>query len=749
MKTISKQKEILLILALFLANISPAFAQEVEKFFKMSIEELMNVKVTLASGVEESLIDAPAAMIVITAEDIKQRGYTSLSEVLMDLPGFDISVSNGSWYLDAHQRGYRTPITARTLLMIDGKVDNNLWSNIAHISRQYPLTNMKRIEVLYGPASAVYGANAFLGIINMVTDDGKGIEDGNTSTKVSIQAGSFKTRSVDASTRGRIGDVSYALSARFFRSDEPNLSYRWGFLSNEMYSNKDIWGPILDIETYGKKLGEYYDPTDDYGIIGNIAYKNLKLGIIKWELREGYGTQYAADRGQNNGRWVISSTQLFLRHEIDIFENVNSNTLLLYRKCRYSGDWAEATPDLNPGMDNYSYISFTYWNSLNNSWLFKQNFEIKPTENLSISTGINYERKELTKAYDVPGYFGAFSSSVPADDPGPYGYGFAIGHSTDSTYTIPPPPSSEMPSVNLTYTDDYGGYIQGILDQEKIRFNMGIRYDHNSVYGRTVNPRVSAIYKLSTKGALKLIYGEAFQEPPPIQLWGGWSGRLANPGLKPEKARNLEGIVMYQTGPFFHDLSLFKAHYKNVINEEAENAGERDIHGLEYRLRFLFANFIPNSPDISGYLYYTYTKSKSSIHYNHAKGAWEDGEANLGDIAPHKVNCGINLPFRDNLSLFLSGNYVSEQDLYLRNPLRVKNKKLDSYFVLNCNIRYLFKPFLISLKVLNLFNKEYYHSGVDAADAGDDFEHRSLGWQNSLLPQPGRSILLNIRFDFQ
>lgn len=720
-----------------------------EKLFEMSLEELMNVEVTLASGIEETLKDAPAAMIVITAEDIRQRGYTSLSDVLMDLPGFDISVPNGAYYLAAYQRGYRTPFTQRTLLMVDGKVDNHLWTDTANISRQYPLTNVKRISVLYGPASAVYGANAFLGIINVITEDGEGLNNGDGSTTISVQGGSFNTKSIDFSSRARSGDVSWSFSARLFRSDEPNLADQWGFLSNEMYRSRTIWGPLLDIEVNGRKLGEYYDPTDDYGLIGSISYENLKLGIIHWKMREGYGTHYPADRGQNNGRWEKSSLQLFLEYKRNIFDDVSSNTLLLYRKSYQGGDWAEASPDWRPGMEDYSFISFTYWNCLSNSWLFKQNFEINLNTNSTIVTGIKYERKEFSKAYDVPGYWGAFSSSVPSTDPGPYGYGAAIAHSSDSSYIIPPPPSEEMPSVNLTYTEDYGGFIQGIFDLNKIRLNTGIRYDYNSVYGSTVNPRISAIYKLSGKGALKLVYGEAFQEPPPLQLWGGWSGRLANPDLKPEKVRNLEAIAMYQSGPFFHDLSVFKAHYKNVIKEEAENAGERDIHGLEYRLRFLFKNFIPDSSDISGYFYYTYTKAKSSIHYNHSTGEWEEGEADLGDIAPHKVNFGINLPVRGKLNLFLSGNYVSEQDLYLRNPLRAKNRKLDSYLVMNCNIRYTLKPFSISLRVLNLFNKEYFHSGLETASSGDDFANRSLGWHNSLHPQPGRSFLLSINFNFQ
>ena len=111
------------------------------------------------------------------------------------------------------------------------------------------------------------------------------------------------------------------------------------------------------------------------------------------------------------------------------------------------------------------------------------------------------------------------------------------------------------------------------------------------------------------------------------------------------------------------------------------------------------------------------------------------------------MNIAVNLPVVGRFNLFLSGNYVHEQDLYLRNPLRAEDTKLDSYLTMNCNIVCSFKPFTISLKVLNLLDKKYFHSGVDAADAGDDFEHRSLGWHNSLLPQPGRAFLVDITFD--
>ena len=157
---------------------------DIDQLLDIPLSELMQMDVSLPSGIEENILDAPAAMVVITAEDIQNRGYTNLAEVIADLPGFDVVMANGTSYIFAYQRGYRTPFTQRTLLMIDGKVDNHLWTHEAVISRQYALSNVKKIEVLYGPASAVYGPNAFLGIINVVTDDGADLADGENSADV-------------------------------------------------------------------------------------------------------------------------------------------------------------------------------------------------------------------------------------------------------------------------------------------------------------------------------------------------------------------------------------------------------------------------------------------------------------------------------------------------------------------------------------------------------------------------------------
>src|SRR4029079_8137540 len=125
--------------------------------------------VTSVSKAKEPLAQAPATVEVITGAEIERRGYPDLEAVLRDLPGFDFSRRAGASYSNVYQRGYRSIETNRTMLLIDGVEDNDLASSTAWISRQFPLSNIDRIEVVYRPASTMYGANAFAGVINVVT----------------------------------------------------------------------------------------------------------------------------------------------------------------------------------------------------------------------------------------------------------------------------------------------------------------------------------------------------------------------------------------------------------------------------------------------------------------------------------------------------------------------------------------------------------------------------------------------------
>ena len=720
--------------------------------------------VEVASGLQEDIAEAPASVVVLTADDIRRRGYNSITDLMMDLPGFDISVVNGTDYLHAYQRGYRTPFTQRTLVLIDGVPGNMLWSHVAGLNRQLPLSNVRRVEVLYGPASAVYGPNAFLGVINILTHDGRGMADGKTATRIDAFGGDFRTRGVDTTTRGRSGDFFWSVTGRVFRSDEPDYSDRGPFLSRYDLASRRIWGPILDQSSGGESLGVYRDPSDNQAVFANVGYGGFKLGWIYWRTKEGYGPNYSLDRSQPNAAWEKRTSNVFLEYKADLSDRLQTESLLVYRDHKLGGTWLEAIPESeaiedsnieDEADDDFSFINYSEWNSVSDAWLFKQNATFRASRHLRLLGGAKYERKELTRNYDIPGYYDAYSSTVPTNVDGTYELGFGVGSSRrDEVHVRAPPPRADMPADNRILTEDVGGFAAGIYDWHSLRFNSGLRVDRNSRYGQSINPRLSAIYRLKESTTFKLLYGEAFQEPAPIQLFGGWNGRFANENLDPEKVHNYEAVAHYRDRRWSHEGSAFFAHYENVIKEEAENAGERDVHGFEYKLTArLPVSF--SSRDLHAYTNYTYTIARSSIKYDHTYDEWIEGATEVGDIAPHKINAGVNVPVRDSFDLHLRANYVSRRRLYSRNPLRRRGITLDPYAVWHMGLTWILPGGRLSFQVFNATNEQYLHPGPEAAGAGDRIDlderrvrTRSAGFHSSTIPRPRRHFMGKFTLEF-
>lgn len=751
-----------------------------EDIAALSLEDLLHVTIVSANRREERLIDAPAPMVVISAADIRDRGYTDIADIIADLPGFDISLSNGADYMNAYQRGYRTPYTQRTLFLINGQVDNHLYWQTAQLSRQLPISNIERVEVLYGPASVVYGPNAFLGVINVITHDGRDLDDGDVDARVQLGAGSFATRSIDASVNARVRDFTAALSFRLFRSDEPDLSGRGPWLSNSIYRDANIWGPLVDrtqlmdgtiasgivagmgntplpgLQNEGRRLGSYADPTDDYGLIGTFGYRGLTLGLLQYRMREGYGAQYTADHGQNNSFWNKRSFHIYGQYRFEPVAGLRSTTLLMFRRSDLGGDWAEAEPDWNPGMDAYSYVSFSQWNSDNDSIVARQNFEYELLGgDLVLSAGLTYERKDLTRNYDISGYWNDAFSSVSHGDTGPEGLGPGVVHSSSLLpYDVLGAPPRRNPNVNRILTTDYGGFVAANASLGAVRLVGGIRVDHNSIYGTSVNPRAAFIYRfLHDRAAFKLIAGTAFQEPAYGMLFGGWNGRAANPDLRPERAYDGDAVLMLQSGRFLGDLSVFYAHYTHVILEQSKNQGSRDIVGGELKLRLTLPNPVPNTRDLSLFVHLSTALSYSSVHFDFATGDYVPGRTSVGDIAPVTLHAGATWPILDWLTLTVRSTYVSDRTLYMRNALRDPSRpdggrRLDGYVTFDAFLRAEWRFLHVGFRVRNLFNALYDHPGLEQADGGDDTSAtRSGGYRNSVIPQPGRSFYLTLGLD--
>ncbi|HPQ20192.1 MAG TPA: TonB-dependent receptor plug domain-containing protein, partial [bacterium] len=179
-----------------------------EDFFKLE-EQL----VVTASKRAQKITEAPATIYVITDKEIEQYGFVDLKDVLKLIPGMIVEdLSYGQLY--GGQRGFNG-VFQKTLIMINGREVNNILANEAFIGPQFPLHNVKRIEVVAGPGSALYGANAFAGVINIIT---KSAEDIN-GVDVAYTYGSCKTNLATVNVGKKTDNAELVLSGRLKKSD--------------------------------------------------------------------------------------------------------------------------------------------------------------------------------------------------------------------------------------------------------------------------------------------------------------------------------------------------------------------------------------------------------------------------------------------------------------------------------------------------------------------------------------------------
>src|ERR1700733_1434007 len=135
----------------------------------LSLDNLMNIQVVTASGYMQTTSEAPSTIHVITAQQIADRGYEQLEDALRDVPGIDMIHLNGYAPTLFYFRGMYGAENLRALLMIDEIVENNIIGSNDMAGPAYSLQNIDHIEIIWGPVSALYGSNAFGGVINMIT----------------------------------------------------------------------------------------------------------------------------------------------------------------------------------------------------------------------------------------------------------------------------------------------------------------------------------------------------------------------------------------------------------------------------------------------------------------------------------------------------------------------------------------------------------------------------------------------------
>lgn len=187
-----------------------------QSLMDLSIEELMNIEVTTASRQSQKLSQTPSAVFVITQEDIKRSGVTSIPEALRMAPGVEVSrINTDKWSISI--RGFNGRFANKLQVLMDGRsVYNPLFAGILWDQQDTLMEDIERIEVIRGPSAAMWGVNAVNGVINIITKKAADTQ----GTLLTVGGGSFEQGFINARYGGKINaDTPFRIYAKGFTRD--------------------------------------------------------------------------------------------------------------------------------------------------------------------------------------------------------------------------------------------------------------------------------------------------------------------------------------------------------------------------------------------------------------------------------------------------------------------------------------------------------------------------------------------------
>src|ERR1700726_1410415 len=175
------------------ANGAAQSQQSVPDVTALSMEDLMNIQVTSVSKRTQKVADAAAAIFVITQEDLRRSGATSIPEALRLVPGLEVArIDENKWAIGS--RGFNGRFDNKLLVLIDGRsVYTPLFSGVYWNVQDVMLEDIDRIEVIRGPGAPLWGANAVDGVINIITKSAKATQGGLVSAGAGSQEAPAET----------------------------------------------------------------------------------------------------------------------------------------------------------------------------------------------------------------------------------------------------------------------------------------------------------------------------------------------------------------------------------------------------------------------------------------------------------------------------------------------------------------------------------------------------------------------------
>lgn len=614
-----------------------------------------------ATKTAEKTVKTGSSITVITEDQIWKMSAQNLADILKTVPGLGITV-NSVGMTQIESRGIKTMFSEKILVMIDGHPINLQLTNGGSVQYAFdslPVENIMRVEIVRGPGSALYGANAFLAVINIFTKDAENI-DGAT---LSAGAGSQDTYNYNLLFGKIVKDISVATNINYFDTEGP-----------ENYIKQDAVGAS----------GRTLLPTEKYDIDTKLDYKDL-IFHAHYASRKSDGSFIGPTNVLNDGsRQDYREWFLELKYKYKVNDKFNIEPRVYYDNSHFDNLWelfSEGFPGFGQGdfPDGMLVRSAASNSKLGAETIIHYEF----TDSNKAVFGISAEHQ---KQYDVEGEQN-YNSLTYAPFP-------------DGMQNV-----TDDPDQIWTVENDrkfYAAFAENIWDiRDDLRFISGIRFDYYSDYGETFNPRASLIWEFIKDWNLRLLYGSAFRDPTFAELYNKNNPAIVgNSNLSPEKITTYE---LGCSGKLGKHVNIDIAGFYNDINDlivsgiPNVNSGTVISKGLEFEAKYTF-------------------KSDSFLAFNYTFQNSEDKDTGyrVADTPRHRGNIMVNfgLPKKWNFytHILLNGSASRAQG----------DEREDTAGYMTVNTALTSKTFLgikgldFSLNIYNLFDKDYVYPSSSA-----------------------------------
>lgn len=606
--------------------------------------------VVSASRVKEDIKKTAASVTVIDENMIEVMGANTLLDVLRTVPGLGVHQSN-IFVNEIESRGVKTWFSEKVLILLNGHSLNSLRNGGATL--QYDkinLENVERIEVVRGPASALYGENAFTALINIITKKADDID----GTIASLKVGSYNTQTYNLLFGKTIDDVSITANLNYVTSDGYEAFIAQDSIGQSGFTNPTTEKTSLNLNIESKGfyfMGQYTDRKE-----------GPRFGVTK----------------ALTDRTVFNYESYFVEGG---YKKKISDTFSLHTRLYYDN----STPDNRIDFFPKGFPAPIYTDGLlaiSSVEEEKKGVELLVTyqeESVTLVSGMLYEKQEISNAQEIQNY----------------------NPRTLEPYLELTELPEELHSIADIDREVYAFYTELLYDiTDDVRLTLGGRYDHFSDVGDTLSPRVGTTWQVNENNYFKVMYGEAFRAPTFAELYN--QNNLAvvgNPDLNPETIKTFE--LSYSNSDIDNmdiTLTYFQNDITNIINIDSngkhQNSGNIETQGLEAELKYNLGR--------GSYIMANYTYQDPE---NKTTGAPLEG------VAQHMAYMAVNYRVTKNYNLYVDTNYRGEEFRTLGDTREKEDSSIVANATLLMQDLFV-EDVKLRLSVYNMFDEQTYDSAA-------------------------------------